>query len=341
MKSTSPGLATRFGWQFPHRPQLPDFEQDTSSPERSPSPVHRPTSRIVASGILSHIPVRSPGQVPKVAIKRSGDGQTFTKGHKRATTEFSEANGAVPPKIHLPEPELASESESMDATSLRGLSPPRFLSRKSFSCFIFPGSDDSIQDAPTPIARPIEIPPPFSPIRTVLATEDPDSDASSPPAATTVDAAPSFELSTPPRPLSPPRSNLRHHRRPKASPNSLVRPHLPKMKRRASILCPQIVKMMFQSASRLQRHLVCPVGGLQLLPLHDRRLPSPLLPRSPRPSCRMHDPIRFLRLPSRRSNFLLQDHPLRFPTRAHCPYEHPRLPGAGFLHLALFVGRAC
>jgi serine/arginine repetitive matrix protein 2 len=201
VKSASPGSATRFGWQFPrNRPQLPDFEPDTSSPERSPSPVHRPTSRIVGSGIPSHIPVRSPGQVPKVVIKRGGDGQTFTKGHKRATTEFSEANGAVPPKIHLPEPEFASESESMGAPSLRGLLPPRFLSRKSFSCFIFPGSDDSIQDAPTPIARPIEIPPPFSPIRTASATEDPDSDASSPPAATPVDAAPSFELSTPPRP---------------------------------------------------------------------------------------------------------------------------------------------
>src|SRR5713101_5394021 len=54
----------------------------------------------------------------------------------------------------------------------------------------------------TPIARPIEIPPPemlqsFSPIRTASAVEDPDSDASSPPAATPVDAAPSFKLSTP------------------------------------------------------------------------------------------------------------------------------------------------
>ena len=90
VKSASPGSATRFGWQFPrNRPQLPDFEPDTSSPERSSSPVHRPTSRIVGSGVPSHIPVRSPGQVPRVAIKRSADGLAFTKGHKRATTEFS------------------------------------------------------------------------------------------------------------------------------------------------------------------------------------------------------------------------------------------------------------
>ena len=54
----------------------------------------------------------SPGQVPKVAMKRSGDGQTFTRGHKRATTDFSGTNGAVPPKIHLPEPEFASETEA-------------------------------------------------------------------------------------------------------------------------------------------------------------------------------------------------------------------------------------
>jgi hypothetical protein len=71
VKSASPGSATRFGWQFPprNRPQLPDFEPDTSLPERSPSSVHRPTSRTVGSGIPSHIPVRSPGQVPKVVIK--------------------------------------------------------------------------------------------------------------------------------------------------------------------------------------------------------------------------------------------------------------------------------
>ena len=208
VKSASPGSATRFGWQFPrNRPQLPDLEPDTSSPERSPSPVHRPTSHTVGSGIPSHIPVRSPVQVPKVAIKRSLDGQTFTKGHKRATTEFSEANGAVPPKIHLPEPEFASESESMGAPSLRGLffCYPFGCCRERVSYVSsFPGSDDSIQDAPTPIARPIEIPPPemlqsLSPIRTASAAEDPDSDTSSPPAATPIDAPPSF-LPTPPRP---------------------------------------------------------------------------------------------------------------------------------------------
>jgi hypothetical protein len=107
------------------------------------------------------------------------------------------------------------------------------------------------------------------------------------------------------RPLAPPRLNLRHLPRLKAFPNSLVRPHLPKMRRRASILRPRILKMMFRSASTLQRHLVCPVRGLQLLRLHDRGPPSLLHPRSRRPSCRAHDRIRFLRLPSQRSNLRL------------------------------------
>ncbi|KAI0276340.1 hypothetical protein BGY98DRAFT_1098220 [Russula aff. rugulosa BPL654] len=110
-----PHTTTRFGWQFPrNRQQLPDFERDTSSPEHSPLCIDRLVDT-VGSGIPNHIPVRSPGQVPKVVIKRSGDSQTFMKGLKCATTEFSEANGAVPPK----------------------------------SCSIFPGSDDSIQDVPT------------------------------------------------------------------------------------------------------------------------------------------------------------------------------------------------
>jgi hypothetical protein len=234
----------------------------------------------------------------------------------------------------------------MDAPSLRGLLPHRFLSRNGFSCFIFPESDDSVQDAPTPIARPIEIPPPeklqsLSPIHTAAAAEDSDSDASSSPAMTPIDATPSFELSTPPRPsLAPPGSNLKHLRRLKAFLNFLVRPHLPKMRRRASILRSRILKMMFRSASTLQSHLVCPVRGLQLQRLHDRRLPNLLHPRSRRLSCCAHDRIRLLRLPSLRSCLRLQQPLLRFPAQARCPYEHLRHLGAGFLHLVLFVGRA-
>ena len=131
VKDSSPASApARFGWQFPrNRPQLPDFEPESSSRERSPSPLHRPTSRIVGSGKPSHIPVRSPSQVPKVEIKRNGHARPFTKGHKRTTTEFTEANGAIPPNIYLqPDPELEFEPtsgpESTTAKSLPGLLSP-------------------------------------------------------------------------------------------------------------------------------------------------------------------------------------------------------------------------
>jgi hypothetical protein len=124
----APASVPHFGWQFPrNRPQLPDFEPDTTSSERSPPPVHRPIVSIVGSAKPSNIPVRSPGQVPKVEIRRNGDARAFTKGHKRTTTEFTEANGAIPPKIHFqpelePEPEFTSEHEDPDAELLRGLS---------------------------------------------------------------------------------------------------------------------------------------------------------------------------------------------------------------------------
>ncbi|KAH9961259.1 hypothetical protein BC827DRAFT_1203507 [Russula dissimulans] len=198
VKGSPASAPARFGWQFPrNRPQLPNFEPETSSTERSPSPVHRPSSHLVGPGKPSHIPVRSPGQVPKVEIKRNGAVQAFRKGHKRATTEFTEANGAVPPKVHEPnlDPELASGFGSTDTKSPRG-------------------SDESVQDAPTPMARTIEIPPiekvhSLSPVGNSSThaegvlnasyADDHDSEVSSPDAAP-VDAAPSFELSTPPRP---------------------------------------------------------------------------------------------------------------------------------------------
>jgi serine/arginine repetitive matrix protein 2 len=213
VKGSPPASApARFGWQFPrNRPQLPDFEPETSSREHSSSPVHPPTGR-TGSGMPSHIPVRSPNQVPKVEIKRNGHVQAFTKGHRRTTTEFTEANGAIPPKIHFqPEPELGpeltSEHESTAAKSLQGLSLT--FHESVLSCSIFSGSDESMQDVLTPIARPIEIPPAekfrsFAPVGNSLAYAEAiptaDDRDSVPPAATPIDPARSFELSTPPRP---------------------------------------------------------------------------------------------------------------------------------------------
>ena len=117
---------TRFGWQFPrNRPQLPDFESNITSPEHSPPPVHQSMARNAGSMKMSHIPVRSPDRVPKIEIKLNGDAKKFTKGHKRATTEFAEANGAIPPRIHLQlerESDLESASENFDAKSPLGMS---------------------------------------------------------------------------------------------------------------------------------------------------------------------------------------------------------------------------
>jgi hypothetical protein len=39
--------------------------------------------------------VRSPGWVPKVAIQQNGNVRAFTKGHKRATTEFIHLSASI------------------------------------------------------------------------------------------------------------------------------------------------------------------------------------------------------------------------------------------------------
>ncbi|KAF8265240.1 hypothetical protein EI94DRAFT_1736338 [Lactarius quietus] len=191
-----PAPVPHFGWQFPrNRRQLPDFEPNTTSPEHSPPPVHQSMTRNAGFMKPSHIPVRSPGRVPKIEIKPNGDAKKFMKGHKRATTQFAEANGAIPPRIHFqPEPEPEQESAS----------EPENLGAKSPL-----DSDESLQDALTPIARPIEIPPPEtlqspSPAENLFVqAEHPASteasETNSPPTSPRLDAAPTLELSTPPR----------------------------------------------------------------------------------------------------------------------------------------------
>ncbi|KAI0266730.1 hypothetical protein BC834DRAFT_1032479 [Gloeopeniophorella convolvens] len=202
----SPPYTSRFGWQFPRsRPQLPEFgaETESSSPERSPSPVHRPPSHLSGSTSRSHIPVRSPGKVPRVEMGKSGEAKPFTRGHKRATTEFAEANGAIPPRIHFepaPEPETESETE-----------PEVAVEHEATNVEALRESDESSQDAPTPVARPIEIPPheqpqppagddPFAHSeRTPNDASSMDIDTSAPAVPPPLDTTPSFELSTPPR----------------------------------------------------------------------------------------------------------------------------------------------
>ncbi|KAH9005898.1 hypothetical protein EDB86DRAFT_3070968 [Lactarius hatsudake] len=110
-----PALVPRINWQFPRNPsRLPDFEPNITTPEHSPPPMHQSPIHNTGSTKPSHIPVRSPGRVPKIKLKQNGDAKEFMKGHKRATTEFAEANGAIPPRVRiqsLPGPELESASE--------------------------------------------------------------------------------------------------------------------------------------------------------------------------------------------------------------------------------------
>ncbi|KAH9034875.1 hypothetical protein EDB85DRAFT_1889598 [Lactarius pseudohatsudake] len=189
---TPPALVPRISWQFPrNRSRLPDFEPNITSPEHSPPPMHQSPIRNAGSTKPSHIPVRSPGRVPKVKLKQNGDAKEFTKGHKRATTEFAEANGAIPPRVRiqpLPGPELESASELENL----GVKSPQ------------ESDESSTQDVLTPIARPIEVPPPDSeklqsppPAESLLAQAEhqsnPSSDASSLP------TSPRLALSTPPR----------------------------------------------------------------------------------------------------------------------------------------------
>jgi hypothetical protein len=69
-----------------------------------------------------------------------------------------EANGAIPPNIHFQpepdlEPEFISEREGTNAKSPQGLSSLGIYPESVSSCSIFSGSDESMQDAPTPVVR--------------------------------------------------------------------------------------------------------------------------------------------------------------------------------------------
>ncbi|TFY81628.1 hypothetical protein EWM64_g2393 [Hericium alpestre] len=105
--------------------QLPPLEFDDSSPERPSVSASTSSSRKNASvnghdhsSPPSRIPVPSPGKA-----KLNGVGATgFRKGHKRTVTEFSEANGAIPPRIKVEaesEPETEPETEPVSQAGVR------------------------------------------------------------------------------------------------------------------------------------------------------------------------------------------------------------------------------
>ncbi|KAH8994086.1 hypothetical protein EDB92DRAFT_1944349 [Lactarius akahatsu] len=109
--------------------------------------MHQSSIRNAGPAQPSHIPVRSPGRVPKI---KNGDEKEFTDGHRHATTEFAEASGAIPPTVCI-QPSPGPELESTSNSELENLVSNH------------PKSDESsAQDVLAPIARPIEVPPPDS-----------------------------------------------------------------------------------------------------------------------------------------------------------------------------------
>ncbi|KAA1475142.1 hypothetical protein DENSPDRAFT_883330 [Dentipellis sp. KUC8613] len=122
-----PAFGSLAGWQFPRKSApLPPLELDHPSPERP--------SRIP-------VPKRSPPKAESVSKAES-----FRRGHKRATTEFSEAHGAIPPRIHI---EAEPDHEPLDARS---------GSESGDTDRLFE-SDEDIHAAATPVMRPVVIPP--------------------------------------------------------------------------------------------------------------------------------------------------------------------------------------
>lgn len=113
-ESPSRGLSSHFGFRFPkNRTVLPPLDLGSDSPERHITPVsaRSVSGPSIGGGKPSHIPVRSPGNIPKSSSSGSvgsndRDGRspspsptsspTFQRGHKRTTTEFSEAAGTSP-----------------------------------------------------------------------------------------------------------------------------------------------------------------------------------------------------------------------------------------------------
>ena len=170
--STTPPATSKFGWPFPrNRMQLPPLDFDDTTPERSTSPVYRPSSQSNPTR-LSHIPVRSSPK-PKSRTRteslpaQSPDGTNpaFKKGHKRTTTELSDGNGLLPPRINVVE----------DSTQEMGLSQHQNRHADSvlggFGCvqvvhelIDLAESDEDVQMVTTPVIRTIPIPLPEEPI---------------------------------------------------------------------------------------------------------------------------------------------------------------------------------
>ncbi|THH30419.1 hypothetical protein EUX98_g3785 [Antrodiella citrinella] len=187
--SKIPNFKSRFGWQFPqqNRTPLPPLELEKDAPllpePRAPSPVRLLNSRIptVASGSAHAVKPASPATENSHTTAQSHR----KKGHKRSSTEFSEAVGRIPPKIEV--------HDEVD------MEPIPIVSRDE---------QEAITSSPslsTPLAKPVALPQ-DTPQPSTQSPGSNDTQHSVPisdgiqPSSPSVDATPpAFTLQTPPR----------------------------------------------------------------------------------------------------------------------------------------------
>ncbi|PIL34057.1 hypothetical protein GSI_03766 [Ganoderma sinense ZZ0214-1] len=195
---------SRFGWSFPqHKVELPPLELEQDSPQKAPP---RPSSRAslsAAASTPSHIPVRSPRKNGHGPTSSAADTSDKKRSHRRSVTEFTEAIGALPPRIEVSSDDVNDE-----------LPPVPIVN--SDDDFSYASEDDHQVATSTPPAKPVSLPPPevtttpaIEPPAYLLnghltPTQDaqtrPESPLVSPPLTPPdADSQPMFSLQTPPR----------------------------------------------------------------------------------------------------------------------------------------------
>ncbi|KAM5543139.1 hypothetical protein V8D89_003013 [Ganoderma adspersum] len=154
------GFRSRFGWSFPqHKMDLPPLELEQDSPQKIPP---RPSSRAslsAAASTPSHIPVRSPKKNGYGSTLSAADSTDKKRSHRRSVTEFTEAIGALPPRI-----EVSSDDVSDDL-------PPVPIVNGNDDDFSYASEDDHQVATSTPTAKTVSLPPPE--ITTTPAIEPP------------------------------------------------------------------------------------------------------------------------------------------------------------------------
>ena len=104
------GFRSQFGWSFPqHKMDLPPLELEQDTPQKIPP---RPSSRAslsAAASTPSHIPIRSPKKNGLRPTLSAADPTDKKRSHRRSVTEFTEAIGALPPRIEVSGDDISDE----------------------------------------------------------------------------------------------------------------------------------------------------------------------------------------------------------------------------------------